>query len=236
MKDLEFERIFEQVLARSIACNMLVCTKDPFQVLLDIFSFISLDVILGSVDTINCVTRVAPEVQYLIGSLVVPLFFAVGPTLAHLNVVYMMRRAGIRAKGKTGFGLSLLWKTLGLFSLIFFISLCSSFLEPFRCKRHPNGLRTLQSSHSVLCNFTGTHLKLCLIGGIVCLLPITYLALSCWIILVELPKRVQMADVSFIRACSFLVMRFHPGQEMCWALVPFPFFKNDSNHGRFHQL
>ena len=97
--------------------------KDPFQVLLDIFSFISLDAILSSVDAINCVARVTPEVEYLIGSLIVPLFFTIGPILAHFNVVYMMRRAG---KAKS-FGLHLLWKTLGLFSLIFFISLCSSF-------------------------------------------------------------------------------------------------------------
>lgn len=186
--------------------------KDPFQVLLDIFSFISLDAILNSVDAINCVAKVTPEVEYLIGSLIVPLFFTIGPILAHFNVVYMMRRAG---KAKS-FGLHLLWKTLGLFSLIFFISLCSSFLEPFRCNRHPSGLRTLQSSHGVLCGFTGTHRILCLIGGFLCLLPITYLALSCWIILVELPKRVRMADIAFIRACSFLVMRFHPGKETCW--------------------
>lgn len=194
----------------SIMQQLQINWADPFQVLLDIFSFISLDAILSSVDAINCVARVTPEVEYLIGSLIVPLFFTIGPILAHFNVVYMMRRAG---KAKS-FGLHLLWKTLGLFSLIFFISLCSSFLEPFRCNRHPSGLRTLQSSHAVLCGFTGTHFTLCLIGGLVCLLPITYLALSCWIILVELPKRVRVADIAFIRACSFLVMRFHPGKEV----------------------
>ena len=182
---------------------------DPFQVLLDIFGFISLDAILSSINTINCVTRVTPELEYLFRSLVLPVFFALGPVLAHLNIIYIMRRAG----KFRDFRFSVLWKTLGLFSLIFFIALCSSFLEPFRCNVHPNGQKTLQSSHGVLCNFTGTHLNLCLIGCLVCLLPIGYLALSSWIILAELPKRVQVADVNFMRACSFLVMRFHPGQE-----------------------
>ena len=138
------------------------------------------------------------------------MFFALGPVLAHLNIIYIMRRAG----KFRDFRFSVLWKTLGLFSLIFFIALCSSFLEPFRCNVHPNGQKTLQSSHGVLCNFTGTHLNLCLIGCLVCLLPIGYLALSSWIILAELPKRVQVADVNFMRACSFLVMRFHPGQDV----------------------
>ena len=41
------------------------CSEDPFQVLLDIFSFISLDAILSSINTINCVTRVTPELEYL---------------------------------------------------------------------------------------------------------------------------------------------------------------------------
>ena len=39
--------------------------EDPFQVLLDIFGFISLDAILSSINTINCVTRVTPELEYL---------------------------------------------------------------------------------------------------------------------------------------------------------------------------
>jgi len=35
-----------------------------------------------------------------------------------------------------------------------------------------------------------------------------------WVILIELPKRLQAADVKFIRACSFLFMRFRPGAEI----------------------
>eukprot|EP00913_Durusdinium_trenchii_P034226 g32031.t1 len=70
---------------------------------------------------------------------------------------------------------------------------------PFRCNLHPNGLRTLQDSHSVLCDFSGSHLSLCLIGGVVCLLP---LILHC--------TRGEKGD----GACSFLVMRFNPGQEI----------------------
>ncbi|CAK9066781.1 unnamed protein product [Durusdinium trenchii] len=183
---------------------------EPFQVLLDIFDVISLDALLSSINVLGCVTRVTPELEYLIRSLLLPFFFLVGPILAHVNVVYIMWKAG---RGRD-LKLSLLWKTLGLFSLIFFITLCSSFLKPFRCNLHPNGLRTLQDSHSVLCDFSGSHLSLCLIGGVVCLLPLSYLAISIWVILIELPKRMVAADVHFVRACSFLVMRFNPGQEI----------------------
>ena len=54
---------------------------------------------------------------------------------------------------------------------------------------------------------------MCLLGGFLGCLPVGFLAFCSWVILVEFPKRLQKADVKFIRASSFLVLRFRPGCE-----------------------
>lgn len=49
--------------------------------------------------------------------------------------------------------------------MVFFISMCSSLLAPFRCYTHPNGQYTVQDYHSVLCDMKDEHLHMSLIGG-----------------------------------------------------------------------
>ena len=106
-----------------------------------------------------------------------------------------------------------LMKTCGFLALLFYITLCSTFLEPFRCNMHPSGVQTLQTNHAVFCSFSGTHLNMCVISGVVCLLPLSFLAICSYVLLVMLPRRVHQADAEFIRAFSFLIMRFKPGFE-----------------------
>lgn len=54
------------------------------------------------------------------------------------------------------------------------------------------------------------------------LLPVCFLAGCIWIIVFELPKRLANADVGFIRACSFLFIRFRRLNR----LVAAPLFMN----------
>ena len=106
----------------------------------------------------------------------------------------------------------MLMGTLGSLCLLFFIMICFVSLEPFRCHLHPNGLATMQTSQSVFCDFSGEHLRLCIVGGLTLLFPLAFFALSTWIIAKELPRRVQKGDTDFVRTTSFLTMRFKPGQ------------------------
>ena len=84
----------------------------------------------------------------------------------------------------------------GTLFMVFFISLCSSILAPFRCHIHPNGLWTVQSydeardwvqfelnsnvtlkimtaddscyDAEVFCDGTQEHLQMALVGGFAC--------------------------------------------------------------------
>ena len=94
---------------------------------------------------------------------------------------------------------------LALMRLLFYITLSSTLVEPFRCHVHLNDLRTLQTDHDVFCTFSGTHLTTCL--------PISFLAICSHVLLVTLPRRVHVADARLLRICSFLVVRFKPGFE-----------------------
>ena len=178
--------------------------EEPFLSFLRFFEVLSLQPLLDSVKTISCVTRLSTEVSFLIRTLLVPMFFAVGPLLAQLA----MRMARLSPKTSS------LMKTFGFLCLLFYISLCSSFVEPFRCNVHPNGALTMQSSHEVFCDFTGSHFNLCWMSGLICLLPISFLVMCTWLLLVVLPRRVKAANALFVRACSFLIMRFKPGYEL----------------------
>ena len=137
-------------------------------------------------------------------TLLVLVLFAVACAV-HFIFIALQRAKGLR--------LSVLGSTVGTLFMVFFISVCSSLLAPFRCNLHPNELSTLQAYHEVLCNGEGEHLSMALIGGFCCILPLTFLVVCSWIILFQLPKWLADGDVKMIRACSFLFIRFRPGAE-----------------------
>ena len=86
-------------------------------------------------------------------------------------------------------------------------------MDPFRCNVHPNDSLTMQTAHDVFCNFSGTHLTLCWMSSLICLLPVSFLVMCTYLLWVILPRRVRVANAAFIRTCSFLVLRFKPGYE-----------------------
>ena len=176
---------------------------EPFLSFLRFFGILSLQTFLESVKMVGCVARITSDTEFLIRTLVVPLLFTIGPVFAHLVMV----------KLRLARGSGVLVQTFGFLMQLFFISLCSSFVEPFRCNVHPNGLLTMQTAHDVVCNFSNTHLSLCWMSGLVCLFPLSFLVLCIWVLFVVLPGRAQAADAAFVRACSFLILRFKPGYE-----------------------
>ena len=212
MKGSYFDRLLGAALCVSqlITCAQLfsvieqiqgITWKEPFLSFLQFFGILSLQTLVESVKTVGCVARITSEMEFLIRTLLVPLLFTIGPVFAHLVMVKLHL-----AQGSGG-----LVKTFGFLMQLFFISLCSSFVEPFRCNVHPNGLLTMQTAHDVFCNFSDTHLTLCWMSGLICLLPLTFLVLCTWVLLVVLPGKTQAADALFVRACSFLILRFKPG-------------------------
>jgi len=175
---------------------------EPFSSLLASMELLAFDLDMIS---ISCVAPMSPVMKFTMRTLLVLLFFAVA------GVVHV---AYVAFKGGGGLRLSLLARTIGTLFMVFFISLCSSLLAPFRCNWHPNGLGTVQAYNEVFCNGKDEHLEMELVGGAACLLPITFLAICVWVIFYQLPKRLEAADVQFIRSCSFLFVRFRPGAEV----------------------
>ncbi|CAL1154799.1 unnamed protein product [Cladocopium goreaui] len=166
---------------------------------LEVFSF-DLDMI-----SIGCVAPMGPVAKFSSRTLTVVGLLLVA-SLVHLLYLAV-------TKSKT-LQISLLLRTSGTLLLVFFISLCSSLLAPFRCSQHPNGRWTVQAYHGVYCNGEGDHQVMAIVGGLACLMPMGFVAICMWVIIIELPKRLQSADVKFLRGCSFLFMRFRPGAEI----------------------
>ncbi|CAJ1458060.1 unnamed protein product [Effrenium voratum] len=179
---------------------------EPFASILVAMELMAFDMDMISV---GCVAQMDPVTKFTMRTLLVLVFFGIA---AVVHFAYLAWHRG--TSGAKGLQISLLARTVGTLFMVFFISLCSSLLAPFRCDTHPNGLLTVQAYHGVYCNGEGEHLSMAIVGACACLLPLGFLAICFWVIIIELPKRLLAADVKFIRACSFLFMRFRPGAEL----------------------
>ncbi|CAE7449261.1 Tg [Symbiodinium sp. CCMP2456] len=191
--------------------------QEPFVSILRALSFISVDELMQSLNAVSCVTRFSPTVQFLFQTVAVPLAFMTGPAVVHLQYVCICKmgnRRGKRTKAKKeGARLHILAETFGMLCMLFFIVLCTAVLEPFDCVTHPNLASTMTTASDVLCNFRDDHWGLSLAASFLTLLPVSFVALCAWILLMELPKRIHRMDVKFIRSCSFLLSRFRPGHH-----------------------
>ncbi|CAE7383850.1 SCUBE3 [Symbiodinium natans] len=186
---------------------------EPFLSFLELFKVLSLETMLSSVWSISCITSLTPEANFLTRTLLVPLFFTLGPIISHVAFTRMAKKSLGMPATQQAPKVAWLSGSLGSLCLLFFIMMCFVCLEPFRCNVHPNGLATMQTEHGVFCNFFEQHLRLCIVGGVVMLIPLGFLGLSTWIVTKELPRRVAKGDTEFVRATSFLTMRFKPGYE-----------------------
>ncbi|CAE7741314.1 unnamed protein product [Symbiodinium sp. CCMP2592] len=184
--------------------------EEPFSLLLKASEYLSLDALVYSFSSIQCVLPSSAVAEYLTAASLLPLAFF--SSLLPVHFAYICwNRSGLR--------LDLLGKTCGSFSMLFLISIMSSLLEPFYCYSHPNGDRTMHSRHDVLCNFRAEHLEICMVAIVMCQVPIAFLAICFRILLIDLPKRIQRADVDFVNACSFLILRYRPGVEVFAVVV-----------------
>ncbi|CAE7337059.1 hypothetical protein AK812_SmicGene41193 [Symbiodinium microadriaticum] len=184
--------------------------QEPFSLLLKASEYLSLDALVYSFSSMQCVLPSSGVAEYLMAASLLPLAFFLSLVLVHFAYI-CWKKSGLR--------MDLLGKTCGSFSMLFLISIMSSILEPFYCYSHPNGDRTMQSRHDVFCNFRTEHLEICMAAIVMCQVPIAFLAICVRIVVIDLPKRIQRADVDFVNACSFLILRYRPGVEVFAVVV-----------------
>ena len=177
----------------------------PFLQMLQSLSILSLEEFLRAFFAFSCVATLPATTQFLVQTVMLPASLLLGPVLVHLGCALTWRREGLQ--------LNVFFRMVGSLALLFFIVLCTAALEPFQCQPHPNGSSTIASGISALCNFTDDHLDLCLIGGILSLLPVGFLTLAFWAILLQFPRRLLAGDQRFVRLFSFLILRFRPSCE-----------------------
>ncbi|CAE8615626.1 unnamed protein product [Polarella glacialis] len=185
----------------SIFGQLKVNWGSPFSEVLDFFGLLALNIEWLNV---SCVASFSPLQMYA-ASVFLVLFFFVVACCIHLLYV------ALRKKFAEGLEISALAKVMGNLMMIFFISVAGAILAPFRCYTHPNGARTVQEFGGVLCNSEGEHQKMLIVAGIALLMPVSFFAMASYVVIVELPKRMQKADVAFLRTWSFLYYRYRPG-------------------------
>ncbi|CAE8642413.1 unnamed protein product [Polarella glacialis] len=185
----------------SIFGQLKVNWGSPFSEVLDLFGLLAFNFEWLNV---SCVAIVSPLQMYAARVFLVLLFFVVACCIHLLYVA-------LRKKFAEGFEISALVKVMGNLMVIFFISVAGAILAPFRCYTHPNGARTVQEFGGVLCNSEGEHQKMLIVAGIALIMPASFFAMASYVVIVELPKRMQNADVAFLCTWSFLYYRFRPG-------------------------
>ncbi|CAE8629313.1 unnamed protein product [Polarella glacialis] len=176
----------------------------PFVEVLDFVSLLAFNFELLS---LSCVVTFPPWQMYAVRVFCVLPFFAVACCTHFLYV-------GLRKRFVDGLEMFAVVKVMGNLMMVFFISVAGAILAPFRCYTHPNGLHAVQEFGGVLCNFQGEHQKMLMVAGFALILPVSFLAIVSYVVIVELPKRMQKADVAFLRTWSFLFYRFRPGAAL----------------------
>ncbi|CAE8652094.1 unnamed protein product [Polarella glacialis] len=185
----------------SIFGQLKVKWGSPFSEVLDFFGLLAFNFEWLNV---SCVASFSPLQMYAARVCLVLLFFVVACCIHLLYVA-------LRKKFAEGLEISALVKVMGNLMIIFFISVAGAILAPFRCDTHPNGARTVQEFRGVLRNSEGEHQKMLIVAGIALIMPASFFAMASYVVIVELPKRMQNADVAFLCTWSFLYYRYRPG-------------------------
>ena len=172
--------------------------------MLDIVAF---DVLLSSLSSIRCFAQFSALSLFIVQTCFFPCVLVVILALTHFCYSKVKRASGKEVP------LRLFGRSMGFLAVLFFIAVCSMLLRPFRCKGHPNGLYTVVDYPDVFCDGQGVHLQMCLCGAFGLLAPLAFLSLCAWVIVVEFPRKVRAAEANFVRAWSFLAMRFRPGAQ-----------------------
>ncbi|CAE8595498.1 unnamed protein product [Polarella glacialis] len=185
----------------SIFGQLKVNWGSPFSEVLNFFSLLAFNMEWLNV---SCLTSFSPLQMYSARVFLVLLFFIVACCIHLLYVA-------LRKKFADGLEISVLVKVMGNLMMIFFISVAGAILAPFRCHTHPNGIRTVQEFGSVLCNSEGEYQKMLIVAGMALIMPVSFFVTASYVTIVELPKRMQKADVAFLKTWSFLYYRYRPG-------------------------
>mmetsp|Transcript_38577 Transcript_38577/g.89057 ORF Transcript_38577/g.89057 Transcript_38577/m.89057 type:complete len:1484 (+) Transcript_38577:69-4520(+) len=123
--------------------------------------------------------------------------------------------SGRRLFGRTiskGYRCSQLINVEGTLFMVLFISITTSVSAPFACNEHPNGLWTVRSFPTILCwggEGSTEHSFMLILSIFASTLPLTFLALCTWLLLV-LPKKIALGQMDFLQASAFLTLRFAP--------------------------
>ncbi|CAE8630388.1 unnamed protein product, partial [Polarella glacialis] len=185
----------------SIFGQLKVNWGSPFSEVLEFFSLLAFNM---EWLTVSCLARFSPLQMYSARVFLVLLFFIVACCIHLLYVA-------LRKKFADGLEISVLVRVMGNLMMIFFISVAGAILAPFRCYTHPNGIRTVQEFGGVLCNSDGEYQKMLIVAGIALIMPVSFFVIASYVTIVELPKRMQKADVAFLKTWSFLYYRYRPG-------------------------
>ncbi|CAE8722883.1 unnamed protein product, partial [Polarella glacialis] len=154
----------------------------------DVLDFVSLLAFNFDWLSLSCVVTFPPWQMYAVRVFSVLKFIVVACCIQFLYV-------GLRKRFVDGLEMFVIVKVMGNLMMVFFISVAGAILAPFRCYTHPNGVSAVQDFGGVLCNSQGEHQKMLIVAGIALILPVSFLAIASYVVIVELPKRMQKADV-----------------------------------------
>eukprot|EP00434_Breviolum_minutum_P000844 symbB.v1.2.000742.t1/scaffold36.1/size400579/14 len=96
----------------------------------------------------------------------------------------------------------------------------SNCLLPFNCLPHPNSLFTVARFDDIICDFANrTYQHFVVLGVVSLLVYLSFICLCLWLLLFQLPRRLLVGDIRFVRCCNFLVSNFRPGGEVSVVLL-----------------
>ena len=179
---------------------------EPLASVLGFLEFLSLDV---EVLSFNCLTTVGPVELFAARVLVVPAIM-IAACLVHISHHAYLR---VRGASRAHLVCKQLATTLRAVFFTFFIIFFATLLTPLQCREHPNKRWTVRGYPDVHCDGGDRHVQMLVLASVACTMPLFFIAVCIWLVMVQLPRRLARSDTAFLESCSFLIARFRPGAE-----------------------
>jgi len=149
---------------------------------------------------VDCLGTLSPSVMFAAKIILIVLILVI-ICIIHMGFVVIKYRGNFRQRWSS------LAAALGTVFMLFFISVVTTVLAPLHCVDHPSGLSTVRTYQTVLCWEGSEHATMILLTLFGVLLPIAFLMLDVWAILVY-PARMKHGDTAFLKVFGFLIFRF----------------------------
>jgi len=181
--------------------KMSVSFSEPFATIMRIAAFFNFDF---AILQLGCIQPEVDAVREYAIQMAAIFTLAAFICLIHVTSVVIWHRGAFAQRNFSLIG------CIGTLLLIFLTAMMNSAVMPYKCEKHPNGLKSVREYPWSLC-FEEEHVAMLVLSFPYLCLPLSFVAFIAFVVY-RFPGAMSQGNVAFLRNYSFLFRRFGPGE------------------------